>query len=188
MLPYDLNRGLTTALGVGIAGFLVWVATQVGQQTTPRFWGAMAIVAAAGLVAAASQLLGGWTKWGAPRVSIGVLLVGFLPVLVCVGWVLLATQPGSGWHEQRLVDWSHSLGIFGVVRELGLYHGVLAFAFGLTLGFCFDTAGLRSAATTTETRRIEPVPARAADEPATAERDEVDGVPVGLRRVPARMD
>jgi hypothetical protein len=186
MRTYDFHRGLMTLLGAGVAGLLVWLATQVGQQTTGRFWASMGIIAGAGLVMALSQLLGGWTKWGFPRLSAGVFLLGFLPVLVCVGWILMATQPGSGWHEGRLVDWSHSAGIFGLVHDLGLYHGVLAFAFGLTLGFSFDTSGPR--------RRDElivdqpaavPAPAppmdgRVADEPVTAERAEVaETRPVG---------
>src|SRR3954464_3340597 len=102
MRIYDTHRGLMTALGAGVAGFLVWLAIQVGQQTDGRFWAAMGIVAGAGLVLPLSQLLGGWTKWGWPRIAPGVFLLGFLPVLVCVGWILLATQPGHGWGEGRL--------------------------------------------------------------------------------------
>src|SRR5918911_1409951 len=143
MRTYDFHRGLVTALAAGVAGFLVWLATQVGQQTTGRFWASMGIVAGAGLVMALSQLLGGWTKWGWPRLSGGVFLLGFLPVLVCVGWILMATQPAHGWHEGTVAGWSHDIGIFGLVHDLGLYHGVLAFAFGLTFGFSFDTTGPR---------------------------------------------
>jgi hypothetical protein len=190
MRTYDFHRGLMTLLGAGVAGLLVWLATQVGQQSTPRFWASMGIIAGAGLVMALSQLLGGWTKWGFPRLSAGVFLLGFVPVLVCVGWILMATQPGSGWHEGRLVSWSHSIGIFGLVHELGLYHGVLAFAFGLTLGFSFDTSGPRRRDELIVDRtaaRPAPAPApaapmdrRAADEPVTAERTEVaDTRPVG---------
>jgi hypothetical protein len=165
----DVHRGLVTAVAAGVAGFLLWVATQVGQQTTQRFWAAMGIVAGAGLVLALSQLGGGWTKWGRPRLATGVFLLGFLPVLVCTGWILLATQPGTGWQEGRLVSWSESIGIYGVVHAIGLYHGVIALGFGLVLGYSFDTTG--------PARRDEPtVPAmddRAADEPLTAERSAV---------------
>ena len=115
MRTYDFNRGLVTALAAGVAGFLVWVATEVGQQTTGRFWASMGIVAGAGFVLALSQIVGGWTKWGWPRLSVGVFLLGFLPVLVCTGWILLATQPGNGWHEGRLVSWSHSIGLYGII-------------------------------------------------------------------------
>jgi hypothetical protein len=168
MRTLDFHRGLTTLLAVGLAGFLIWIATQVGQQTTGRFWASMGIVAGAGLVLAASQLLGGWTKFGMPRLSLGVFLLGFLPVLIGTVWIALATQPGNGWQEGRLRSWSETLGIYGFVREVGLYHGVLAFAFGLALGFCFDTHDRRrervAAAPTTEP---------AAGEPAAAERTAV---------------
>lgn len=177
MRTLDFHRGLTTLLGAGVTGLLIWIATRVGQQTTGRFWASLGIIAGAGLVMAASQLLGGWTKFGWPRISLGVLLVGFLPVLVCTGWILMATQPGAGWHRGTLVDWSHSLSVFGFVREVGLYHGVLAFGLGLVLGYCFDTTGprrLRETAVVTEA-----APA-VADEPVTAERSEVARtVPVG---------
>ena len=45
---YDSTRGLTTALAAGVAGLLLWVATQVGVQSTGRFWAAMGIVAEKG--------------------------------------------------------------------------------------------------------------------------------------------
>src|SRR3954471_11215161 len=93
---YDATRGLTTALAAGVAGFLLWCATQVGVQSVSRFWESMGIVAAAGLVLALSQVIGGWTKGGRVRISPTTFLLAFLPVLVCVGWILMATQPGRG--------------------------------------------------------------------------------------------
>jgi hypothetical protein len=180
MRTYDLHRGLTTALAAGAAGFLVWLATQVGQQTTGRFWASMGIVAGAGLVLAISQLLGGWTKWGWPRLSLGVFLFGFLPVLVCVGWILFATQPGNGWHGGTLVNWSHSIGLYGIVYALGLYHGVLAFALGLVLGYTLDTTGPAKRADAVVDGTATPaMERRAADEPVAAERDEVGAHRVG---------
>ena len=116
---YDMTRGLTTALAAALAGLLLWTATQVGQQTTPRFWAEMGIVAGAGLVIALSQVLGGWTKGLQLRLSPGTFLLGFVPVLVCVGWILMATQPGSGWHEARIVSWSHDAGLMGVIHSVG---------------------------------------------------------------------
>jgi hypothetical protein len=202
MRTYDFHRGLMTALGAGVAGLLIWLATQVGQETTAEFWAAMGLIGAAGLVMAVSQLVGGWTKWGMPKLSVGVFLCGFLPVLVVVGWILMATQPGSGWHEGRIVNWSHDVGIFGVVHSLGLWHGVLAFGFGLVLGYSFDTvpAYERDVVAAPPARTaVAPPPARAADEPVTAERTEVartaptapvrdrEEVPAG-RRTPPPMD
>jgi hypothetical protein len=95
---YDATRGLTTAVAAGVAGLLLWLATLVGVQSVTRFWESMGIVAAAGLVVALSQVIGGWTKGGGLRVSPATFLLAFLPVLVCVGWILMATQPGNGWH------------------------------------------------------------------------------------------
>ena len=135
---YDTARGLTAAVAVGVAGLLLWVATQVGEQTGGRFWVAMAIVALGGFVAAVSQTVGGWTKGLRVRLSRGTFALAFLPVLVCVGWILLASQPGAGIGEGHVVSWSASLGIRGVVHDLALWHGVLAFVFGLVLGFCLD--------------------------------------------------
>ena len=171
---YDATRGLTTAVAAGVAGLLLWLATLVGVQSVTRFWESMGIVAAAGLVVALSQVIGGWTKGGGVRVSPTTFLVAFLPVLVCVGWILMATQPGSGWHEGRIISWSHSIGIMGLVHALGLWHGVLAFGFGLVLGACLDAVPVAMVAPVAA-----PVPAdtavvdrRAADEPLVAEQAE----------------
>jgi len=163
---YDLTRGLTTALAAGLAGLLLWTATLVGQQTTVRFWEEMGIVAGAGLVFALAQVLGGWTKGLQLRLSPGTFLLGFGPVLVCVGWILMATQPGTGWHEGRIVSWSHDIGLMGVVHSLGLWHGVLAFGLGLVLGSCLDAVPATAPAAVTA---ADP---EAADEPLVAEQRE----------------
>jgi hypothetical protein len=136
---YDATRGLTLALAAGLAGLLLYLAAEVGQQSTVRFWEEMGIVAAAGLVLALAPVLGGWTSGLRLRFSPGTFLLGFVPVLVVVGWVLMATQPGNGWHEGRIVSWSHDLGLMGVIHSLGLWHGVLAFGFGLVLGTTLDS-------------------------------------------------
>lgn len=136
---YDGTRGLTTLLAAGTAGVLLWAASLVGVQTVTRFWEAMGIVAAAGLVLALSQVLGGWTKGGRVRVSPTTLVLGFLPALVAVGWILMATQPGDGWYEGRIANWTADLGLTGLVQSLGLWRGVLAFGFGLVLGLTLDT-------------------------------------------------
>jgi hypothetical protein len=101
------------------------------------------IVAGAGLVMALSQLAGGWTKWGMPRISAGVFLIGFLPVLVVAGWVLLAGQPGSNWFQSHVDSWSGSIAIDGPVHDLRSVIPVLAFGLGLVFGLTFDTAGPR---------------------------------------------
>lgn len=170
---YDATRGLTTAAAAGVAGLLLWLATLVGVQSVTRFWEAMGIVAAAGLVLALSQVVGGWTKGGTVRVSPTTFLVAFLPVLVCVGWILMATQPGNGWHEGTITSWSHSIGVMGLVHSLGLWHGVLAFGFGLMLGLTIDTVPAAAPATGTVRDDETMVMGRRgdADEPLSAERE-----------------
>jgi hypothetical protein len=161
---YDVTRGLTTAVAAGTAGLLLWTATQVGQQTTARFWAELGIVAAAGLVLSLAHALAGWTKGLRLRLSPGTFVVGFVPVLVCVGWILMATQPGSGWQEGRIVSWSQSLGVLGIVHAIGLWNGVLAFGSGLVLGLTLDAVPVADAAAGA-------TDGSAADDPLTAERD-----------------
>jgi hypothetical protein len=173
---YDVTRGLTTAVAAGAAGVLLWTAALVGQQTTARFWEEMGIVAGAGLVLSLAHALGGWTKGLRLRLSPGTFLLGFVPVLVCVAWILLATQPGSGWHEGRIVSWSQSLGLLGIVHKLGLWNGVLAFGFGLVLGLSLDAVPVAELepAVADETPAAAPAAPSdrwAADEPLSAERD-----------------
>ena len=175
---YDTTRGLTTALAAGVAGLLLWAATQVGTQSTGRFWAAMGIVAGAGLVLSVARLVSAWTKGLRVRVSPGTFALGFLPVLVCVGWILLASQPGDGFAEGRIDSWSRTVGLLGLIHDLALWHGVLAFGFGLVLGLTLDGVPVAAAdepVVPMEDRR----PARAADEPVAAERDEV---PAGAYR------
>jgi hypothetical protein len=135
---YDASRGLTLGFAAALAGLALWGATQVGMQTTGRFWIAMAIVAAGGLLLALASHVGMWTKGLRLRLSPTTFLLAFLPVLVCVGWILIASQPGHGWQEGRIHNWSDSIGILGLVHSVGLWRGVLAFGFGLVLGLCFD--------------------------------------------------
>jgi hypothetical protein len=140
---YGTVRGVATLVGAGIAGGLIWLSTQIGQGSTGGYWAAMGILAGAGLVMALSQLAGGWTKWGTPRISAGVFLIGFLPVLVAAGWVLLAGQPGSNWFQRHVDSWSGSIAIDGPVHDLRSVIAVVAFGLGLVLGLTFDTAGPR---------------------------------------------
>jgi hypothetical protein len=156
---YDASRGLTLAFAAGLAGLALWGAAQVGTQTAGRFWLAMAIVGAAGLVLTLANHVGTWTKGLRLRLSPSTFFVVFLPVLVCVGWTLLASQPGSGWEEVRIHSWSNSIGILGVVHSIGLFRGVLAFGLGLVLGLSLD--GVPAPMVDT---------APAADEPVAAER------------------
>jgi len=173
---YDASRGLTLAFAAALAGLGLWGAAQIGTQTPGRFWVAMAVVAGAGLLLTLANHVGTWTKGLRLRLSVGTFVLAFLPVLVCVGWILIATQPGSsGWQEGRIDSWSNSIGILGVVHSIGLWHGVLAFGFGLVLGLSLD--GVPASAMDMDTVSAYTGPAgvearqpAAADEPVAAER------------------
>jgi hypothetical protein len=144
---YGATRAIATLIGVAAAGFLLWFASQVLDiefrfgGSAGEYWAFVGLAAAAGLVIALSQVLGGWTKWGVPRVSVPVLLVGFLPALVAGGLVLIATQPGGGWNVDRATDIAGEVGAATVVDDLGALFPVIALGIGLVLGLVFDTAG-----------------------------------------------
>jgi hypothetical protein len=147
---YGLTRGTATLLGVAASGLLIWLAADGFEEggvfeadDTGRYWWVVGLLAAAGFVMALSQLLGGWTKWGWPRISGSVFLLGFLPALVVGGWVLLYLHPGGSWLAEHVRDWSDDLGIEGVVEDLSLLFPAVAFALGLVFGFTFDTSGPR---------------------------------------------
>lgn len=148
--PADRNRykrGITrawfTLLGVAAAGFLTWLAansfTPAGSESD--FWIAMGLIAGAGLALGFSQLFGGWTKWGVPRISSGVFLFGWIPTAIATGWILLTVQPAGGWGQGRLESWSDSIGILGFVQNFAEYRGVVALTLGLVTAFIFDTSG-----------------------------------------------
>jgi hypothetical protein len=162
---YDTTRGLTLAIAAGLAGLLLYLASQVGQQSTVRFWEEMALVAAAGLVLALAPVLGGWTSGLRLRLSPGTFVLGFLPALIVAAWILMATQPGNGWHEGTIVSWSHDIGLMGLVHSLGLWHGVLAFGLGLVLGSCLDAVPSATPVVADDVV----VDRTASDEPMTAE-------------------
>ncbi|HYM64671.1 MAG TPA: hypothetical protein VES61_08325 [Gaiellaceae bacterium] len=134
-------RALFTLGGVAVAGLLIWIASNFDLGQTNEFWAIMGLLAGAGLALGLSQLLGGWTKWGVPRISSAVLLFAWLPTLVAAAWILLATQPTGGWQQSRLESWSDSIGILGFVRDLGLFPAAIALAAGVVTAFVFDTTG-----------------------------------------------
>jgi hypothetical protein len=180
-----VTRGISTLAGAAVAGILLWVATQLGTETSGNYWATYGLIAAAGLTMALSQILGGWTKWGWPRFSIGVFTLGFLPVVLAGAWILLARQPAD-WMNTS--NWSRDLGIFGVVADLGNILPAIAFGVGLVFGLSFDTSGRQREAPVPVTARVtddhDTRAARAADEPLTADRGEYADRPI----VPARED
>jgi hypothetical protein len=176
---YDTTRGLTIALAAGLGGLLLYLATQVGMQSTVRFWESLGIVLGAGLVLALAPVLGGWTTGLRLRFSPATFLFGAVPVLIAAGWITLATQPGNGWHEGRFVSWSETLGLMGLIHALGLWHGALAFGAGIVLGTTLDAVPVPTVVEEVVPERVVERPAdRAtvvergvADEPLTAERE-----------------
>jgi hypothetical protein len=168
---------MVTLLAAGVAGLLIWVATQIDDGTTGGYWAVYGILAGAGLVMALSQLLGGWTKWGWPRLSANVLLLAFIPTLIAAGWVVVAHQPHPNWFRNHVLNWSSDIGILGLVRDLTEYVAVLAFGIGLVFGYSFDTSGPRVAGPAEPAR--EPAPARTTH-------DSTDGTTMTRDGAPAR--
>ena len=140
---YGLTRATTTLIAAGVAGLLIWIATQISNDHIGGYWARIGLVAAAGFVMALSQLLGGWTKWGVPRVSAAVLLTAFVPVAVVSLWVILAGEPSNGWFHNHVMAWTRDIHVSGLVTDLLYYIPVLAFGSGLVFGYSFDTTGPR---------------------------------------------
>jgi hypothetical protein len=140
---YGKTRATTTLIAAAVAGLLIWFATQVDAGDVGGFWAAYGLIAGAGLVMALSQLLGGWTKWGWPRLSGSFLLLAFLPIAIASLWIVLAAEPGDGWFHRHVLSWSGDLHIRGLVDDLKEYGPVFAFGIGLVFGYSFDTTGPR---------------------------------------------
>jgi hypothetical protein len=138
---YGLTRATVTLVAAAAAGFLIWIATQISDESNGGYWAVYGLIAAAGLVMALSQLLGGWTKWGWPRISISVFLWAFVPVAIAVLWVVVFHQPHGNWFRDHIRSWSDDIAIDGLVRDFKEYVGVLAFGLGLVFGYTFDTSG-----------------------------------------------
>jgi hypothetical protein len=192
---YGLTRSTTTLISAGAAGLLIWIATQISNDHIGGYWARIGLVAGAGVVMALGQLLGGWTKWGLPRLSVPVFVVAFVPVAIVSLWIVLAGEPSNGWFHNHVMAWTADIHVSGLVTDLLYYIPVLAFGSGLVFGFSFDTTGPivrdrgvvadRGVTTTPTTRRRGLFGRRrtattattdgrvAADEPLTAEREAV---------------
>jgi hypothetical protein len=138
---YGLTRATTTLVFSAAAGFLIWLATQISNDHIGGYWARVGLVAGAGLLMALSQLLGGWTKWGWPRLSIAVFITAFVPVAIVSLWIVLAGEPGSGWFHNHVMSWTRDIHVSGLVTDFLYYIPVLAFGTGLVFGFSFDTTG-----------------------------------------------
>jgi hypothetical protein len=147
---YGLTRAVTTLIGAALAGLLVWLASDAFDDggifeadESGRYWATVGLLAAAGLAIALSQLLGGWTKWGSPRLAVPVFLVGFVPALIAGLWLLFYVDPGDYWLANKVRDWSNDIGVEGLAQDLGSLFPAVAFALGLLLGLTLDTSGPR---------------------------------------------
>jgi hypothetical protein len=195
---YGLTRATTTLIAAAVSGLLIWFATQINDHNRGGFWAVYGLIAGAGLLMALSQLLGGWTKWGVPRLSATFLLTAFVPIAVVSLWFILAAEPGNAWFHRHVLSWSNSLHIRGFVDDMKEYVPLFAFGIGLVFGYSFDTAGPRTSgvppAATTRRRRglfgrrrsTDVHDGGAADEPVTRDRTAADReAPVEQRdRVP----
>jgi hypothetical protein len=183
---YGLTRATTTLIGAAAAGLLLWIATQLNHGHEGGYWGIVGLMAGAGLIMALSQLLGGWTKWGWPRLSGSVFLFAFVPVAIVSLWIILAAEPHHGWFHNHVMAWTRDIQVSGLVTDMLIYIPVLAFGTGLVFGFSFDTSGPRRAVAVDD-RRTGVTPRRApasadrnaADEPVTAERRATTTAPRG---------
>ena len=178
MMLTGANRAPATLAGAAIAGFLLWLAAaHIDRGTTGGYWAAYGIVAGAGAVMGLSQLRG---DGGHPP---AMLLLGFLPVLIAAGWVLVGMQPHPNWTSTHVMRWSGDIGIGDVVHSLATWLGVLAFGIGFTFAAALEPFGRRAAR-----RRVRTVGRPAEDEPTTAERRELaresEGAPTEVRQRP----
>jgi hypothetical protein len=171
---YGLTRATTTLVFAAAAGLVIWLATQISNDHIGGYWARVGLVAGAGLLMALSQLLGGWTKWGLPRLSLVVFITAFIPVAIVSLWIVLAGEPGSGWFHNHVLSWSRDIHVGGPVTDFLAYIPVLAFGTGLVFGFSFDTTGpvVRDRDLVVDRQETPATPeGRAADEPLTGERE-----------------
>src|SRR5437870_5771959 len=133
---YGLTRATLTLIGAAVAGFLIWLGSTIAgdNPSAGEWWAFAGLVAAGGLVMALSQLLGGWTKWGWPRVSGNVFLLAFVPVLIVGGWVVAWNDPSGSWLVDHVRSWSNDIGIEGPMTSLGRAWQAVAFGVGLVFG------------------------------------------------------
>src|SRR3989442_3307965 len=108
---YGLTRATTTLLAAAVAGLLIWFATQINDKSVGGFWAVYGLIAGAGLVMALSQLLGGWTKWGWPRLAVAFLLAAFVPIAVASLLIVLAAEPGNRWVHRHVPSLSGDIHI-----------------------------------------------------------------------------
>lgn len=158
-----MSRTAATLVGVAAAGFLIWLAAQFDRGTTGGYWAALGVLAGGGVAFGLTQVRG---RRGSPR---GMLLFAFLPVLVVAGWVLLSAQPHSNWFRHHTASFSSDIGVRGIVRDLAMYFGLLAFAVGLVLGLTLEPGRRRVEERPVDAKADPTFDDRAASAPTAAE-------------------
>jgi hypothetical protein len=167
------TRAAATLFAAAVAGFLIWLAAQVGDESTGGYWATYGVIAAAGLVMALPQLRG---RGGNP---LAFFLLTFVPVLIAAGWVVVAGQPHGNWFRGHVLAWSSDIHVDSVVKDLKEYVAVLAFGIGLVFGLTFEPGMLRRRRAAAAPAEARPAYDRTAtDEPLAAERQEVGDEPV----------
>ncbi len=196
---YGATRTTTTLIGIALAGALLWLGDQVLDPESPPgawdYWSWAGLCALAGLVLAGSQVLGGWTRRGWPRLSKPVTLGAFLPLLIVGGWIIAAFDPSESWLQEHVGDWSRDLGVEGLVTDLGasiLNVSAIAVVIGLVLGFSIDTAPRRAVRSDEDGRAVPEAPAVAgagfAGQAEAREHDESETRIVHAGQAEARED
>ncbi|HEY3182342.1 MAG TPA: hypothetical protein VGJ77_05875 [Gaiellaceae bacterium] len=187
------TRAAATLLAAAVAGVLIWLAAQVGDESTGGYWATYGLIAAAGLAMALPQLRG---RGGNP---LAFFLLTFLPVLVAAGWIVVAAQPDGNWFRGHVLAWSSDIQVQTVVKDLAEYAGIFAFGIGLVFGMTFEPGMLRRRrravagagavpATATATPARTDFDRTATNEPLAAERREVGDEPVVDEREAERRE
>jgi hypothetical protein len=154
-----IARALTTLAGAAAAGFLIWFTPHFDRAEASGYWGALGVLAAAGLLFGLGTLPGGGNP---PK----MFAIAFLPVLFVCAWVAIAMEPYGNWSRDHIRAWDKDLGITHGVHNLGERPGLLAFAVGVLFALTVDPANLRPRRKAVVPTTPAPVVGReAADEP-----------------------
>ena len=81
------------------------------------------------------------------------MIAALVPLLVTI-WVALATQPTGG----HVANWSHDLGIGGVVSDLGVHVSVLVFGACVMTATAAGLLGPRRVAVPADGEPVTPAP------------------------------
>ena len=108
------TKAMTMAVAVAAAGALIWFAGRFDGPTSHDYWIALGLIAGAGVIVGVA--------FRAHAAQAANPIVALVSLLVTI-WVAIANQPTHG----HVTNWSHDLGIGGVVSDLGVHVSVLAF-------------------------------------------------------------